>query len=88
MEKLLLRPAEVAETLGIARSRAYMLIASGDLPSVRLGKSVRVPLEGLRSWIALHEEQSPEAEAARVVWRTAVPARNAVEGSRGDRGAK
>jgi len=51
MDKLLLKPAEAAEILGIARSRTYALIASGELPSVRIGKSVRVPLEALHEWI-------------------------------------
>lgn len=34
---------EVAEELGIPRSRAYSLIAQGDLPAVRIGeRSIRV----------------------------------------------
>jgi excisionase family DNA binding protein len=50
--RLLLRPREAAEALGISRSRAYELIASGDLPSVRIGSSVRVPVVALELWIA------------------------------------
>ena len=49
--RLLLRPTEVAETLGIGRSKAYELIGSGVLPSIRIGGSVRVPVEALRDWI-------------------------------------
>jgi excisionase family DNA binding protein len=52
MEKLLLRPVEAAEAIGISRSKIYELLASGDLPSVRIGTSVRVPVEALRAWIA------------------------------------
>ena len=55
--RLLLRPTEVAESLGIGRSKAYELIASGAIPSIRLGGSVRVPLGALRDWIA---RQLPE----------------------------
>ena len=51
MERLLLRPAEVADILGIGRSKTYDLIARGVIPSVRIGCSVRVPLDRLRSWI-------------------------------------
>lgn len=51
MEKLLLRPAEVAELLGIWRTRAYDLISGGIIPSIRLGKSFRVPADSLRAWI-------------------------------------
>jgi excisionase family DNA binding protein len=52
MEKLLLRPVEAAEAIGIGRSKVYELIARGDLPSVRIGASVRVPVDALRGWIA------------------------------------
>ena len=47
-----LRAEEVAEELGIARSTAYALMASGELPVIRIGKSVRVPVDALRAWIA------------------------------------
>lgn len=52
MEKLLLKPAEVAELIGVSRSRAYELIGAGVLPVVKLGASVRVPTTALREWIA------------------------------------
>ena len=50
-DRLLLRPLEVAHTLGIGRSKAYELIARGTLPSLRLGGSVRVPADALREWV-------------------------------------
>ena len=61
MDKLLLRPEEVGHALGVGRSKAYQLIADGSLPSVRIGHSVRVPAEALRSYV--HEM----AEASRSV---------------------
>jgi excisionase family DNA binding protein len=51
-DRLLLRPTEVAETLGVGRSKAYELIAAGTIPSIRLGSSLRVPADALRAWIA------------------------------------
>ncbi len=51
MERLLLRVDEAAEVAGISRSKAYELIASGAWPKVIVGKSVRVPLVGLREWV-------------------------------------
>lgn len=54
MEKLLARPAEAADAIGVGRSKIYELIASGTVPSVRIGRSVRVPVEALRKWV---EEQ-------------------------------
>ncbi len=52
MERLLLRPAEAAEAIGVGRSKMYELIGSGAVPSVKIGASVRVPVEPLREWIA------------------------------------
>jgi excisionase family DNA binding protein len=57
MEKLLLKPAEVAELLGVARTRAYELIGSGKLPTVTVGSSVRVPAEALRRWVEENTSQ-------------------------------
>ena len=38
LEKILLRPAEAAEMIGVSRSKIYELIASGAIPSVGLRK--------------------------------------------------
>jgi excisionase family DNA binding protein len=51
MEKLLLRASEVSEATGMGKSKTYQLIAAGVIPSVRVGKSVRVPADRLRRWI-------------------------------------
>lgn len=50
-ERLLLRVEEVAEMLSLGRSKTYDLVATGVLPSVRLGRSVRVPADALRRWL-------------------------------------
>lgn len=47
-----LRVPEVAEELNIPRSRAYELIANGDLPAVRIGqKSIRVNRQELERFL-------------------------------------
>ena len=56
--KLMLRPAEAAEAIGVSRSKAYELISSGVIPSVRLGGSLRVPVEALRTWISEQIQQA------------------------------
>lgn len=48
---------EVAEVLGIGRSRAYEMIREGQLPIVRLGRSVRVPADRLREWIEANTDE-------------------------------
>ncbi len=50
-ERLLLRPEEAAQMIGVGRSRMYALLASREVPSVRIGRSVRVPVEALRNWV-------------------------------------
>lgn len=55
-ERLLLRPEEAAEALGISRAKVYRLIAAGDIPHRRIGvRGVRVPLAALREWAASQE---------------------------------
>ena len=50
-ETLLLRPEDAARELGIGRSKTYELLRRGEIPSIRIGRSVRVPAEKLRQWI-------------------------------------
>jgi len=52
MDRLLLRPTEAADAIGVGRSKVYELLAKGELPSIRIGGCIRVPVESLREWIA------------------------------------
>lgn len=55
----LLRVAEVAERLALAKPYVYELIRRGLLPSLRIGdKYVRVSEAALRDWIAHTEQES------------------------------
>jgi len=51
MEARLLKSDEVAEILRISRSMAYALMKRGDIPTVRIGTSVRVRPEDLEKYI-------------------------------------
>lgn len=53
-ERLLLTVEETARRLGIGRTLAWRLVRSGDLPSVRLGRLVRVPQGALQVWLDRH----------------------------------
>ncbi len=57
MERLLLKPTEVTELLGIGRSLVYELIAQGQIPSIRLGRCIRVRRDALQKWIEEQENQ-------------------------------
>jgi excisionase family DNA binding protein len=49
-EPMWLTIPEVAKRLSLARSYVYQLARRGDLPSVRRGKYVRIPVDGLQDW--------------------------------------
>lgn len=51
MDKILLRPVEVAEVTGLGKSKVYELLARGEMPSIRIDGSVRIPVDQLRDWI-------------------------------------
>ncbi len=50
-ERLLLTVEEAARRLGIGKTLAWELVWAGVLPSVRLGRCVRIPLAALEAWI-------------------------------------
>ncbi len=56
--RLLLRIPEVAETLGIGRTKIYEMIATGELPTVRVGRAVRISVSTLQKWVEEREQQS------------------------------
>lgn len=53
-EMQLLHLNDVVKITKFSRTKVYRLVACGDIPSLRSGRSVRVPLMGLRRWIAQH----------------------------------
>lgn len=68
MDNILLRPSEVCELIGMGKSKTYELIAAGVIPSVRIGKSRRVPAQELRQWVeGLRGGDEPQVEVVRRV---------------------
>ena len=53
--KLALKPAEVADMLSISRNRVYELVQTKQIPSIRFGKSIRIPRKALDQWIGEHQ---------------------------------
>ena len=43
---------EVAEILGLGRSATYEAVKNGSIPSVRIGRKIMIPKEGLRLLLA------------------------------------
>jgi excisionase family DNA binding protein len=48
MEKLFVRPIEAAQMLGISRSKLYEMLAAEQIPSIRMGGVLRIPLAALK----------------------------------------
>ena len=47
IERLVLTVPEAAEVLGISRTTGYALVANGELPSLRLGRRLVIPIRAL-----------------------------------------
>jgi excisionase family DNA binding protein len=69
MEPLTLTVIDAARALGISRTKAYAMARSGELPTLRIGRAVRVPIAELRAWIAsqarLQQNRSTPADRVR-----------------------
>jgi excisionase family DNA binding protein len=50
-DKRLLTVDEAAQRLGIGRSHAYVYVLRGELESVKLGRSRRVPAEAIDEYV-------------------------------------
>lgn len=61
MDALLMRVSEAAAVLRLSSAKVYALIASGELPSVRVGRSVRVPEAALRDWVRQRTREGADA---------------------------
>ena len=60
-EPLCLRIEEAARLLGISRSKAYQLVATGDISSVEIGGLRRVPRAALEAMVETCEGTEKKA---------------------------
>lgn len=60
LQRLLTVP-EAAERLSIGETMAYEWIKAGKLPSLRLGRAIRVPAQALGDWIVARTQSALEA---------------------------
>lgn len=59
---LLYKPEAAAAALGIGRSKTFELIAAGELETVQIGRSRRVPAQALEDYVArLRQRQTTAA---------------------------
>jgi excisionase family DNA binding protein len=55
---MILSIREAAAHLGVGRNRVYELVARGQLPHLRIGKTIRIPTQPLAEWISARTEGS------------------------------
>lgn len=58
-ERILLRLEEAGEMLGLSRSAVHSLCMKHQLPVVRVGKALRIPVDDLLVWV---QQQTKEWE--------------------------
>jgi excisionase family DNA binding protein len=61
MEQLTIRIGEAAVSLGISKAKMYQLIKTGEIPALRVGKTMRISTDVLREWV----RQRPQVNAGR-----------------------
>ena len=54
-EKNTLRVEEAGEVLGLSRPSAYAAVRRGELPAIRIGKRLLIPVAGLRRMLGENE---------------------------------
>lgn len=58
-EPLTITVERAGELLGISRGLAYDLVRRGEIPSLRLGRRLVVPMHGLRRMLEGHDAPRP-----------------------------
>ena len=61
-KRLLLRVPEAAEQLGIGRTKVYQMISTGELPTIHIGRAVRISVSALQKWVEEREHQNMPAQ--------------------------
>lgn len=61
MDRLLLTTTEVADQLGIGRTKVFDLLRDGHLASVKIGSCRRVPAAAVVDYVARLADSSPDS---------------------------
>jgi excisionase family DNA binding protein len=63
VERKLLTPDEVAQALGVGRTKIYDLMRTGVLQRVKIGRCTRIPATSVDAFIDVAADTAPLAEA-------------------------
>ena len=51
MDKMCLKPKEVAELMGLSAPMVYDLCRRRDFPAIRVGRAILIPAAALEEWL-------------------------------------
>lgn len=51
MECMTMSVIEMANSLGIGRNVAYNLVKNGRIPSIKIGRQIRIPKKAFEKWL-------------------------------------
>ena len=55
-QELLLRISAASQKLSVSKSKLYELVAKNQVPHVKIGNSLRIPVQALTTWIEKNTE--------------------------------
>lgn len=64
VERELLTAQEVQQMLGLGLSKVYDMMARGELPTLRIGRLIRVPRSALMDWMVSRTRPVRSADRA------------------------
>jgi excisionase family DNA binding protein len=64
-EQLLLTPEEAFEAIRVKRAKGFQMLASGELPSIRIGRLRRIPVAALHTWVKNQQQEAGYGESTK-----------------------
>ena len=49
--KLTTTPSEAAAELNVGKTKIYELLRKGEIPSLRVGRKILIPMDELKNWL-------------------------------------
>ena len=62
--KYLLTPEAAADALSVSRSTVYVEMSAGRLESISVGRSRRIPIDAIETWLQSKRQEASEMAAA------------------------
>ena len=62
MKKRTYSVEEAAKILGIGRSAAYQAVRTGEIPAIRIGRRLLVPVQSLEQLLSTAKPSTPEMQ--------------------------